>query len=237
MLALVITTYLIRKALDRHKQGIVAFCVRTVCKSLKSTIEEALGSFDREVFDFIFGLFLFTLSCNYIGIIPLFGEPTTDINTPLAIGISSFCYVQYQGLKHKQWGYFRKYFSPIFILFPLNVIQQLAKIASLSFRLFGNMLGDTIIWSLLLNLLQSIWFFYVPLIVLALLFLYLNDKYGWSKKIKSLNAVSSFTFYFVSAVSFLEIFFGLFGGLIQAYVVSLLTVMYISTERSKEGGH
>jgi len=236
MFFIVLITYGIRLVAGKYQHKLTAFSLRLVCKAFKSTIEETLGTFDQDVFNFIFGLFLFTLFCNYIGIIPHCGEPTTDINTALAIGISSFAYVQYQGIKHKGWRYFNKFFAPIFILFPLNIIQQSAKIASLSFRLFGNMLGDTIIWGLLFSLIQTLWFIYIPLVCSALLFLYLSQKYSWLKNHKWSAPLRLLATGIVSFVSCLEIFFTLFGGLVQAYVIALLTTMYIASERT-EGGH
>jgi len=237
MCSLIILAFGVRIAVGKYKNSVVSFCARTACKFVKQSVEESLGTFDKDVFCFIFGLFLFTLSCNFIGIIPFFGEPTADINSALALGCSSFGYVQYQGLKYKGLKYFNKFFSPIFIMFPLNIIQQIAKIASLSFRLFGNILGDTIIWTLLLTLFQKGWFIYIPLCLISLLFLYCYKKFDWSTKYPTLNPFASFCFGIISILAGAQCYFGIFQGFVQAYVISLLTNMYIATERSNGGGH
>ena len=60
------------------------------------------------------------------------------------------------GIKVNGLGYFKGFFEPIPLLFPLNVIGELANPISLSFRLFGNILGGTIIMGLFYAMLP--WF-------------------------------------------------------------------------------
>jgi len=49
-------------------------------------------------------------------------------------------------LRVKGWrAYVREYFQPFFLMFPLNVIGELAKVVSISFRLYGNIMGGSII--------------------------------------------------------------------------------------------
>lgn len=52
------------------------------------------------------------------------------------------------GVKHQKGNYLKTFFEPHFIFFPMNLIGELAKPVSLSFRLFGNMLSGTIILTL-----------------------------------------------------------------------------------------
>ena len=56
------------------------------------------------------------------------------------------------GFKHRKGDYLKTFFEPHFIFFPLNLIGELAKPVSLSFRLFGNMLSGTIILTLYYSL-------------------------------------------------------------------------------------
>jgi F0F1-type ATP synthase membrane subunit a len=236
MLLLVVITLMIRIFSSKNKNGVVAYCSKSVCKFIKESIIESLGIFDFNVFSFIFGLFLVTLSCNYIGIIPIFGEPTVDINTTMALGTCSFVYVQYQGIKAKGLSYFKKYFSPIFIMLPINIIQQLAKIASLSFRLFGNMLGDNIIWELLMGFLQFAWFIYIPITIASISFLFFYHRFYLVNQ-KKYSKLASIAFWLISWLAVLQCFFGLFQGFIQAYVIALLTNTYIANERAEGDGH
>ena len=135
-------------------------------------------------------LFMFLVLCNWIGIIPHMEEPTKDLNTPLSLGVLGFVIAHYVGIKSKGFkAYASEYFQPFFIMMPLNLIGEMAKIVSISFRLFGNIMGGAII---------------------ILVVSYLT----WS----------------IVFPPFLNAFFGLFVGAIQAFVFTMLTVVYISVQ-------
>ena len=138
----------------------------------------------------ICALFMFLVVANWLGIIPHLEEPTKDLNTPLSLGLMGFAIAHYAGIKTKGFkAYAKEYLEPMFFMMPLNVIGELAKIVSISFRLFGNIMGGSIIILVVSHLTYSI--------VLPPL----------------LNA-----------------FFGLFVGTIQAFVFTMLTVVYISVQ-------
>ena len=138
----------------------------------------------------ICALFLFLLISNWLGIIPHMIEPTKDLNTPLSLGLMGFFIAHYAGIKAKGIKkYASGYFEPIFFMMPLNLIGELAKVVSISFRLFGNIMGGSII----------------------------------------ILVVSYLTFSIITP-PFLNAFFGLFVGTIQAFVFTMLTVVYISVQ-------
>jgi F-type H+-transporting ATPase subunit a len=138
----------------------------------------------------VVALFLFLTVSNWLGIIPFLEEPTKDLNTPLALGIMGFVLAHYVGITSKGLkAYLSEYFEPFFIMMPLNLIGELAKIVSISFRLFGNIMGGSII----------------------------------------ILVVSHLTFSVVLP-PFLNAFFGLFVGTIQAFVFTMLTIVYISVQ-------
>ena len=60
-------------------------------------------------------------------------------------------------------GYLKEFVEPIFVLFPIHVVGELAKIASMSFRLFGNILGGGIIYMMIFELLRGYKGFYLVL--------------------------------------------------------------------------
>ena len=138
----------------------------------------------------ICALFLFLLVSNWLGIVPHLDEPTKDLNTPLSLGVMGFVIAHAAGIRKKGFrSYASEYFQPIFFMAPLNIIGELAKIVSISFRLFGNIMGGSII---------------------ILVVSYLT----WS----------------IILPPFLYAFFGLFVGTIQAFVFTMLTVVYISVQ-------
>lgn len=203
----------------------------------EQNIESNLGKFNKSVFEFVSSIFLFVLACNIIGIIPFIEEPAADINFSLAIGVSCFLFVQWQGLLTKGFGYFKKFFAPVFFLFPLNVIGQTSKIASLSFRLFGNVLGGAIVLSLLKFAISIIGSWYFGFVCLSMLFIFVDQRLHLSIRGRGwlfLYRLASVGFYFIPAVQF---FFGVFEGVVQAFVVATLTSMYVANEVSQDGGH
>ena len=153
--------------------------------------EDALGKELAKTYaPLICALFMFLLLSNWLGIIPHLEEPTKDLNTTLGLGIMGFFIAHYAAIKSKGFKvYIKEYFQPIFFMMPLNVIGELAKIVSISFRLFGNIMGGSII-----------------------------------------ILVVSYLTYNLVLPPFLYGFFGLFVGTIQAFVFTMLTVVYISVQ-------
>lgn len=94
-----------------------------------------------------FMVFVFVLSCNLFSI---FGvrAPTADWATTFALAFATFVLMNYLGLKYRKGDYLKSFFEPHLIFFPMNLIGELAKPVSLSFRLFGNILSGTIILTL-----------------------------------------------------------------------------------------
>jgi F-type H+-transporting ATPase subunit a len=153
--------------------------------------EDALGKDLAKTYaPLICALFMFLLLSNWLGIIPHLEEPTKDLNTTLGLGIMGFLIAHYAGIKSKGFkAYIKEYFQPIFFMMPLNLIGEIAKIVSISFRLFGNIMGGSIIILVVSHLIYS-----------------------------------------VILPPFLYAFFGLFVGTIQAFVFTMLTVVYISVQ-------
>ncbi len=153
--------------------------------------ENALGKERAKTYaPLIVALFMFLLFSNWIGAIPHMSEPTTDLNTPLSLGLMGFILAHYAGIRAKGIkGYLKTYFEPIAFMMPMNLIGELAKVISISFRLFGNMMGGSII-----------------------------------------ILVVSYLTYSLLLPPFLYAFFSLFIGTIQAFVFTMLTIVYIAVQ-------
>ena len=149
--------------------------------------DERLG---KKYFPLICALFMFLLLSNWLGIFPKLCEPTRDLNTPLGMGIMGFVIAQYAGIREKGLKqYLKEYMDPIFFMAPLNIIGEIAKVVSISFRLFGNIMGGAII-----------------------------------------IIVVSYLVYSLLLPPILNLFFGLFVGTVQAFVFTMLTLVYISVQ-------
>lgn len=154
-------------------------------------VKDALGEdMSKKYFPLICTLFLFLILSNWLGIIPELSEPTKDLNTPLSLGIIGFIIAHYCGIKSKGIkAYIKGYMDPVFFMAPLNIIGEMSKVISISFRLYGNIMGGAIIILVVSHLVYSL---ILP--------------------------------------PFLNCFFGLFVGTIQAFVFTMLTLVYISVQ-------
>lgn len=152
VLATIFIFALIGRYYINQPESIPGFLVLSFIRSFNNLVTQTIGFFSFNHFAFLTSLFIFILACNIISLIPWIEEPTTEVSTTLALGLVSFLYVQIAGIKAKGIKeYIKEFFSPFFLLFPLNIIGELAKIISISFRLFGNIFGGSIISKLWLS--------------------------------------------------------------------------------------
>ena len=127
-----------------------------------------------EYFPFLATFFLFILFSNWSGIIPgaghmtAFHPPTSTLSVTAAFGIIVFFAVQFAGIREKGWHYFGRFFQPIFVMFPMNLIEELVRPLSLSLRLYGNIYGEEAVVAVLLSMAPT--FAPIPMQMLGLLF-------------------------------------------------------------------
>lgn len=116
-----------------------------VISGLENFIEDIMGPEGKHYFPLIASLFLFILVCNLQGLIPGFDSPTANINTTLALALVSFTATHYVGIVRHKIGYIKHFMGPMWglaiLMFPIEVISHLARVLSLTFRLFGNMVA------------------------------------------------------------------------------------------------
>jgi F-type H+-transporting ATPase subunit a len=87
----------------------------------------------------------------------LLRSPGTDINMPLALALVSFVFVEYWGLRSHGFAYLKKFFAvgnllrlkptgliDVFVGF-LELVSELVRVVSFTFRLFGNMTAGEIL--------------------------------------------------------------------------------------------
>ncbi len=117
-----------------------------VVELFSNLVEQALGEDGKRHIPMLGSLFLILWISNIIGSIPFAVEPTRDLNVPLGHMLVVIFVVHFESIRVKGLaGYLKSYNEPFFVMMPLNVIGEIAKGVSLSFRLFGNILGGAII--------------------------------------------------------------------------------------------
>lgn len=115
-----------------------------------------LGGNSRKFINYIGTIFLFILLSNLSGLLGL-RAPTADYGVTFLLGMFTFFIVNYQGIKNRGVKHFTSLFEPTPILFPINLIGELANPLSISLRLFANLLSGVII--------MGLWYGMMPIFV------------------------------------------------------------------------
>ncbi len=120
-----------------------------VVEQVSELADSAVGPEGRRFVPIGVTLGLFILIANWIGFIPsalqpgvssdILPAPTGDVNLPLAMALLVIVWVHIESLRARGLrGYLRHYVKPYAALAPINVIEEITKPITLTFRLFGN---------------------------------------------------------------------------------------------------
>ena len=95
-------------------------------------------------------VFLFILSCNLIGLVPGVNSPTELETVTLALATATFFYYNFYGFKEQGFvGYLKHFAGPVWwlapLIFPVEIISNLARVMSLSVRLYANMFAGGLV--------------------------------------------------------------------------------------------
>ena len=150
-------------------QNIMEMCVETFEKFFRSSASEKLDY----LAPWFFTLFAFLLFSNISGVFGI-RNPTADWGVTFPLAVTSFILIQFVGFRYHPKSHLKGFIEPNFLFLPLNIMGELAKPISLSFRLFGNILGGFILMSLLYGLAP----FVVRLIFPVALHLYFDIAAG-----------------------------------------------------------
>lgn len=150
MLLLTVIAVSVRITMRKWKQIPSGFqnIIEMMVTSFDKIVKDAAGERFMYLGNWFFMVFAFILMSSLCGIFGL-RPPTADWATTIALALASFFLIQAAGIRHRKLDYLKSFFKPTFIFFPLNVIGELARPISLSFRLFGNILSGMILMSLI----------------------------------------------------------------------------------------
>lgn len=129
-------------------QNVVELAVET----LEGFVNSSMGKNGRKYICYVGTLFLYIFLSNISG---LFGlrPPTADYGTTFSLALITFVMIQYNNLKYNKIQAFTGLFQPIWFLFPINFIGEIATPVSMSLRLFGNVMAGTVMMALYYGLL------------------------------------------------------------------------------------
>lgn len=135
--------------------------------------------------------------------------PTSNYSVTLTLAVITIAMVEWNSLK---WNGAKSYFGgllePIFVFLPMNIFSKFAPIISLSMRLFANVLSGSIIMTLLYAAMK----YFTGLIIPGLEFNVLG----------------------IAVAPILHTYFDLISGLLQTFIFTTLTMIFIGNELPRE---
>ena len=175
--------------------------VETLVSTVNNLTKQNMGEHNVVFAPFVGTLLLFIGISNIIGLLG-FRPPTGDLNTTMCLSITTFVLTQFFGVRKKGIvNYSKGFLQPMPFLLPLNIIGELANPISLGFRLFGNIVAGIIIMSLLYGALG-----------------------GFTEMLLGITV----PLFQAGVPAVLHIYFDMFAGLLQSFIFTMLTMVFIS---------
>ena len=243
------------KRLTKRPDGLQVMVEKGVMM-LQGMVAESMGPHNIHWTPFIGTIFLSSLCGSFIGLTGFFRSSTADLSCTLVWAIMVSVIIWYNNIKNNGFvGWLKGFTEPIVVMTPMNLIGEIAQPVSMAFRHFGNLAGGGVITSLIyaslsmasvavINLVTaSGWLPSIILLIVGggLIFLWKKNKKTIALVFGILSAVvgiagllhvtgifPDFPFLTYGIPAVLSCYFDLFSGFVQAYVFTLLTMVYIS---------
>lgn len=175
--------------------------VETLVSTVNNLTKQNMGEHNLVFAPYVGTLLIFIGVSNVIGLLG-FRPPTGDLNTTMCLSITTFVLTQFFGIRRKGvLGYSKGFLQPMPFLLPLNIIGELANPVSLGFRLFGNIVAGIIIMTLLYGALG-----------------------GFTEMLLGITV----PLFQAGVPAVLHIYFDMFAGLLQSFIFTMLTMVFIS---------
>jgi F-type H+-transporting ATPase subunit a len=159
VLLLTIFFIAVRTRLSVERPGGLQHTMEAIYGFVGNMADEVIGHHSQKYVPYLITLGMFILCCNLIGLVPGLESPTAVPIVPLGCALLTWFYYHYEGvktngpvghLKHfmgpqdKEIPWYIRWFLPI-LLFPIEIFSHLARIMSLTVRLFANMFAGEMV--------------------------------------------------------------------------------------------
>jgi F-type H+-transporting ATPase subunit a len=149
-----------RRRLSVTQPGRLQLFFETVTGQVEQQVEDTMGIKTAPfVVPLAMTLFLFILFANWLSILPsiktghhneILPPPASDVNLTYALALFVIVLMHVTGIRKKGFrGYYHHLFTPSWIMFPINLIEEIVRPVTLALRLFGNIFSGTIMVSLI----------------------------------------------------------------------------------------
>jgi F-type H+-transporting ATPase subunit a len=198
------------------QQCMEALITNSMGVGAQDLLDDLVGHGGEQYLPMLGTIGLFVMACNLISVIPGLSSPTATSSVPLGCAIIVFVYYNWAGIrKNGPIGHGKHFLGPVWwlawLMLPIEIVSNVSRLLSLTVRLWVNMLVSEILYSLFLGLTVA-------------LFIGLG-------KLTPLGYVSGVV---PLAVPPVFILLHVFVGILQAFVFTILPVMYISAVVAEE---
>jgi F-type H+-transporting ATPase subunit a len=161
LVALLLTIFFIavRSRLSVERPGGLQHTMEGIYGFVNNLASDTISDHPQRFVPYLTVLGLFILSCNLIGLVPGLESPTAVPIVPLGCALFTWFYYHFYGVRaNGAWGYLKHFIGPqdkdiplvlrIFLpilMFPIEAFSHLARIMSLTVRLFANMFAGEMV--------------------------------------------------------------------------------------------
>lgn len=223
---------------------------------LHNMVVETMGKHNAHWMPFVATIFLSSICGSLIGLTGFLRSATADISCVLVWALMVTAIIWYNNIKNRGFlGWLKGFTEPIVVMTPMNIVSEIAQPLSMAFRHFGNVAGGGVITSIIyaalsaasaavLNLITASGWLVAAVLMLAgaglillwnrkrktvaLVFGIVSGVLGLFGLVQSFGILSGVPVLSYGLPALLSCYFDLFSGFVQAYVFSLLTMVYIS---------
>jgi F-type H+-transporting ATPase subunit a len=169
----VVLIWILKGKLSHEEPGYGQQTLEVGVLAIRDLLEDIIGPHGLKYFPVVMTFAVLILVSNLMGFFPLFVTPTSATSVTFALGLSSFLYYNYIGIKENGLlGHLKHFAGPIWwiawLIFPIELISNLIRPFSLGIRLFGNMFADEKVLETISRLAPPFTSFLVPLPLMAL---------------------------------------------------------------------
>ena len=140
---------IVRARLSVDDPGAMQHVIESINSFISDQSREVIGHDYERYVGYLTVLGLFILVGCFIGLVPGFETATATPSVPLGCALVTWFYYHFQGIRMNGFGYIKNFLGPVWWLAPLmfviEVCSHLARILSLTIRLFANMFASDMV--------------------------------------------------------------------------------------------
>lgn len=241
----------------KKRPGAMQVLVEKGVTMLRNLVIDTMGAHNARWVPFIGTIFLSSVVGSLIGMTGFIKSSTANVSVTLTWSVVVSVLIWYNSIKANGFlGWLKGFTEPIVVMTPMNIVSEIAQPISMAFRHFGNVIGGSVITSMLYSALAGVsslilsaisksgLFVCIAVLVMGIvLMIFAVQKKKLAAKIISIvllvlgslalldyfQIFGGVPFMQIGIPAVLSLYFDIFSGFIQAFVFSLLTMVYISS--------